>query len=244
MNNLQWSPQLSEIGRELGYSSVDLHYNSGRHISTNGREFAELLKTLVGKWPVPVEALAIVAHSMGGLVTRSACHYGAIAGHDWLRHLRKIVFLATPHHGAPLERGGSWVDVILGASPYSAPFARLGKIRSAGITDLRHGNLLDEDWEGRDRFERSDHRPRWVPLPEGVLCYALAASKGKRAGSLGDRLLGDGLVPVNSALGRHEEPGLSLPIPESRQWIGYGMNHLELLHQPVVFEQLKGWLVL
>ncbi len=92
---------------------------------------------------------------MGGLVARSACHYGALARHQWLRRVDKIVFVGTPHHGAPFERGGNWVDMLLSSSPYTAPLARLGKIRSAGITDLRFGNLVDEDWEKRDRFERS-----------------------------------------------------------------------------------------
>ena len=104
---------------------------------------------------------------MGGLVARSACRYGEEAGHAWRQKLDKLVFLGTPHHGAPLERIGNWVDVILGKTPYAAAFARLGKIRSAGVTDLRYGNLLDEDWQGRDRFAREPDSRRPVPLPEG-----------------------------------------------------------------------------
>ena len=81
-------------------------------------------------------------------------------GHAWLARLRTIVFLGTPHDGAPLERGGSWVDQLLSVSPYSSPLARLGMLRSAGITDLRHGNVRREDWHGRGRFERAgDRRP-------------------------------------------------------------------------------------
>ena len=120
---------------------VYLHYNSGRHVSENGREFAALLEQLVAGWPVPVDELVIVGHSMGGLVARSACHHAEAQGQAWLASLTKLVCLGTPHHGAPLERGGRWVDVLLGLSPYVAPFARLGKARSAGITDLRFGNL-------------------------------------------------------------------------------------------------------
>lgn len=145
MNDLQWQPTTANhsdlalrLARDLGYTPLYLHYNSGRHVSTNGRELSALLETLVDRWPVPVSELAIVGHSMGGLVARSACHYAASDGHAWLGRLRDLVFLATPHHGAPLERGGNWADVILGAAPYTAPLARLGKVRSAGITDLRH----------------------------------------------------------------------------------------------------------
>jgi len=232
----------SLLARDLGYTPVYLHYNSGRHVSTNGREFAELMESLVRHWPVPVTELAVIAHSMGGLVSRSACHYGAMAGHAWPRRLKTLVFLGTPHHGAPLERGGNRVDLILEASPYTAPFSQLGKIRSAGITDLRYGNLLDEDWEGRDRFKRSGDHRRPLPLPKGVRCYAIAATTGKRAGDLKDRLLGDGLVPVDSALGRHSDPALSLAFPASRLWVGYDMNHLALCNHPAVNERVRNWL--
>jgi len=246
MNDLQWNREGHDHGavlaRDLGYTPLYLHYNSGLHTSTNGRALAGLLEALLARWPRHVEELAIVAHSMGGLVARSACHYGAVAGHGWPRRLRRLVFLGTPHHGAPLERGGHWVDLILGATPYAAPFARLGKIRSAGITDLRYGNVLDEDWEGRDRFARAPDTRRSVPLPGGVQSYAMAASLGKRRGDLRDRLAGDGFVPVSSALGLHEDPRRTLSFPKSRQWIGYGMNHLDLLGRAEVSDQIVRWL--
>jgi hypothetical protein len=132
--------------------------------------------------------------------------------------------------------------MLLGISRYTAPFARLGKVRSAGITDLRYGNLVDEDWEGRDRFERSGDVRRAVPLPNDVACFTIAATTGKQAGDLSDRLLGDGIVPLASALGRHGDPRLALTVPESRQWIGYGMNHLDLLSRREVYARINGWL--
>lgn len=246
MNDLQWMRKRHDHGaalaRDLAYTPVYLHYNSGLHISTNGRAFAELLETLVQRWPVPLTELVLIGHSMGGLVARSACHYGALARHEWLRRVDKLVFLGTPHHGAPLERGGNWVDVLLGSSAYSAPLARLGKIRSAGITDLRFGSLLDEDWNKRDRFERSGDLRVGVPLPEGVACYAIAATTGKTAGDLTDKLIGDGIVPLASALGRHTNPRLALTFDESRQWVAYGTNHLDLLSRPEVYAQIERWL--
>jgi pimeloyl-ACP methyl ester carboxylesterase len=246
MNDLQWKRKGHDHGvalaHDLAYTPVYLHYNSGLHISTNGRAFAELLEALVQSWPVPLTELVLLGHSMGGLVARSACHYGALARHGWRRRLDKLVFVGTPHHGAPFERGGNWVDMLLSSSPYTAPLARLGKIRSAGITDLRFGNLLDEDWEKRDRFERSGDLRVPVPLPEGVACYAIAATTGKRLGALGDQLIGDGIVPLASALGRHANPKLALTFDESRQWVAYGMNHLDLLSQPEVYAQIRRWL--
>ncbi|RKG69806.1 alpha/beta hydrolase, partial [Corallococcus exercitus] len=156
MNDLQWSRRGHDHGaalaRDLGYTPVYLHYNSGLHISRNGRAFSELLEQLVACWPVPLESVTLLGHSMGGLVARSACLTAETEGHGWRPLLRGLVCLGSPHHGSPLERGGSWVDVLLEVSPYSAPFARLGRIRSAGVTDLRFGNVLDAHWEGRERF--------------------------------------------------------------------------------------------
>ena len=232
----------ARLAAGLGYTPVYLHYNTGLHISTNGRAFADLIEALLLHWPVPVENVAIIAHSMGGLVARSACHYGALASHGWLRHLRDIVFLGTPHHGAPLERVGNWLNGMLGVSPYTAALTRLGKIRSAGITDLRYGNLLDEDWAECDRFAHRGDQRRPVSLPDGVQCYTIAATAGTAAGDPCGQLLGDGLVPLNSALGRHANPDLAVCFPESHQWIGYAMNHLDLLDRAEVYEQMRRWL--
>jgi pimeloyl-ACP methyl ester carboxylesterase len=227
------------LARDLGYTPVYLHYNSGLHISANGRALADLLELLVAEWPAPLDELVIVGHSMGGLVSRSACHFGEAADHAWRRKLRKLVCLGSPHHGTPLERGGHWVDLLLGISRYSAPLARLGKIRSAGVTDMRFGYVLDEHWEGRDRFAHASGLRSRLKLPEGVECFAIAAAKAPEAG--GDRP-GDGLVPVESALGRHERPELTLGFPEARQWIGFGMNHLDLLSGAEVYATIRSWL--
>jgi len=246
MSDLQWKRKGHDHGaalaRDLGYTPVYLHYNSGLHISTNGQAFAGQLESLLAHWPVPVTELVLIGHSMGGLVARSACHYGAQAGHRWLQRLDKVVFLGTPHHGAPLERGGNWVDILLSSTAYSAPLARLGKIRSAGITDLRYGNLVDEDWKKHDRFARSGDRRVPVPLPEGVACFAIAASTGKSAGDLPELLIGDGIVPLESALGHHDNPKLAIEFEPSRQWVAYGTHHLDLLSKPAVYTHLQRWL--
>jgi pimeloyl-ACP methyl ester carboxylesterase len=246
MSDLQWQREAHDHGaalaRDCGYTAVYLHYNSGLHVSINGHALAQQMERLLAAWPVPLERVVLLGHSMGGLLARSALHYGAQAGQRWPSRIDDLVCLGTPHHGAPLERAGNWVDLLLGATPYAAPFARLGKLRSAGITDLRHGNLTDEDWVGRDRFARGADRRQAVPLPTGTRCYALAASIGEKTGDLKDRLLGDGLVPLDSALGRHKNAARTLDFPEHRQWVGYGMNHLDLLNRPEVFAQLKAWL--
>jgi hypothetical protein len=240
MNDQQWTRGGHDHGqalaKSLGYCAVYARYNSGRHISDNGTELASQLESLLDRWPVPVESLAVIGHSMGGLVVRSALQVAHDGGMDWPGKLKQLVFLGTPHHGAPLERGGNWLHRGLGVSPYVAPFTRLSGLRSAGITDLRHGNLLAQDWAG-NRFAQHDTRSS-VPLPRGVACYAIAGTLGERQGEW----LGDGLVPVASALGRHARPTRELHIPPSRQWIASGVNHLDLLANEAVYRRLKRWL--
>lgn len=242
LNDLQWMRKgrgfVTALAQTLGCTPVYLHYNTGLHTSVNGRAFAALMETLLEQWPEPLKEVVILAHSMGGLVSRSACYYGRAAAQVWPRYLSKLIFLGTPHHGAPFERGGNWMDLCLALSPYTAPFARLAKLRSAGITDLRYGNVLDEDWQGFDRFEHAGDLRHPVPLPERVECYTIAANIGTKTTDL----FGDGVVPVNSALGRHEDPKLTLSFSPSRQWIGYGMNHLDLLSRRSVSKQIECWL--
>lgn len=243
MNDVQWTRRGHNHGlalaAELGMTPLFLHYNSGLHVSTNGRTLATLLEQLVGAWPVPLDEIFIVAHSMGGLVARSACHAGEAAGHKWRALLRALVTLGSPHHGAPLERGGNWIDVLLGMSRYSAPLAALGKIRSAGVTDMRFGNVLDEHWQGRDRFEPGADLRAPLPLPASVACFAIAATT---TAAPGERLAGDGLVSVDSALGRHRVPALTLGFPGGNVWIGYGMNHRDLLSRADVYACVRDWL--
>src|SRR5271169_28301 len=245
MNDLKWKRERHDhgeaLGRDLGYTPVYLHYNSGLHISTNGRALAELLDVLLQQWPVPLEEFVIIGHSMGGLVSRAAYYYGTEAHHDWTRKLRKLIFLGTPHHGSPLERGGNWVNFVFELNKYTNPLGRLGKIRSAGITDLRYGNLLDEDWQSRDRFKISGDLRQPVPLPKGVQCFTMAASASERSGNFSSDVLGDGLVPVSSALGRHNDPNLMLTFAKSRQWVGYGMRHWDLLSHPRVYKRIRKW---
>lgn len=243
MNDLQWQSGATDFGTALaqafGYTPVYLHYNTGLHISSNGRALSLGLDRLIENWPVPVESLTILAHSMGGLVARSACHYGAAS--RWRGLLRDLVFLGAPHLGAPLERAGNGINMFLARAPYAAPLARLGNIRSAGITDLRHGYVLDEQWLGSDRFASAHVPEDGLALPDGVRCYAIAASKSAKSSS-GRKPTSDGLVGTNSALGRHASPLRSLKFPTNRQWLAYGTNHFELITKAEIHQRVKDWL--
>lgn len=243
MSDLQWTRDGASHADRLrvqGYTVLHLRYNSGRHVSINGRELAGLLERLLEEWPVAVVELSLVCHSMGGLVARSACHYGAAA--EWRTRLRTLVFLGTPHHGAPLERAGNRFESGLGALPFASALSRLGKSRSAGITDLRHGNLVDEDWQHSDRFLRQADSRRPVPLPPGVAVYAAAALRGDARQPVRNTLLGDGLVPLASALGEHPDPAHDLGIPDAQRWIGHGRDHFDLLHDDALQAQVAAWL--
>lgn len=232
MNDRQWTRNGHNHGSyqaaRLGATELDLLYNTGRHTSLNGRDLSAQLDALVQAWPVRVRSIRILAHSMGGLVTRSALAQAEALGHGWPERVRSIAFLGTPHLGAPLERGGNWIDTLGRLSPYTAPIARLGWLRSSGITDLRHGSTLDEDWQGRNRFERSDHRPSLTPLPSHIMAIAAAGTLGAQR----THLLGDGLVPVRSALGQTDDGRPAMRWAESGTRTFARMSHWDLLDDP------------
>ncbi len=239
----------ANLAAELGFTPVYLHYNSGRAIAANGRELAMRLESLVADWGEPVSEIVVVAHSMGGLVMRSACRVAEDERLAWRDRLRKIVFLGTPHHGAPLERGGNWVTLALDKSSYTAAFARLGRIRSAGITDLRFGQVLP--LRERDRFAPGRGLGDMLPLPRGVACYAIAATLAKDPASAplpgvmasAKSVLGDGLVPITSALGDDADPVRQLGIPADRRFVAYGTSHLDLLSQSELGDRIRSWLM-
>jgi pimeloyl-ACP methyl ester carboxylesterase len=244
MNDLQWERAGHHHGealaRELGYTPVSLHYNSGLSVSTNGRILTQLMERLYDAWPVPIERLVMMGHSMGGLVARSAIHHGALiqrGGLRWPTRVNDLICLGTPHQGAPLERAGQGVDLLLSAAPYAAPLARLGKLRSAGINDLRWGNIVSAP-----SGDEGTHRCAQVSLPDRTRCFAIAASLGPAAGSLKARLLGDGVVPVASALGQHREPDRRLDFAPDRQAVVHGTGHLDLLSSAEVYSRLRQWL--
>ncbi|WP_299074099.1 hypothetical protein [uncultured Paraglaciecola sp.] len=241
MNDLQWNykgqDHGAQLAKSLGMDVLYLHYNTGRHISDNGKDFAELLESLTTFSDKPLQ-LNIVAHSMGGLVSRSAYQVAQSTGYNWPDSLKKIMFLGTPHHGAALEKTGNYLDLILGSHFYTAPLSSLIKIRSAGITDLRYGYIQESDWLDKDRFEFTADQRSPVPLPEGVQCYAIATSTGKTT----QHLLGDGLVSIDSALGKHKNAELDLGFPESRQWTSANINHLQMLGDQQVYQKLLTWL--
>jgi pimeloyl-ACP methyl ester carboxylesterase len=228
MNDHQWRQAGHDHGavlaQALGLTPVYLRYNTGLAIHDNGAQLAQQLEALSAAWPGRLKRIVLLGHSMGGLLARSALHQATAQALRWPLAVSDMVCLGSPHHGARLERIA--VDRLLEASPYAAPFARLGKLRSAGITSLRHGAVLPGN--------------ALAPLPQGLRCFALA---GRLQGRLQARALGDGLVSVRSALGQHRDPNRHLRFLPACSAVVDGAGHLALLSDPAVQAKLLGWLL-
>jgi pimeloyl-ACP methyl ester carboxylesterase len=213
-----YGDQLAAGGR---WTPVYLRFNTGLALSENGVGLASLLDDLVRSWPVPIRRIAMVGHSLGGLVIRAACAVSTDSAEPWNKLVTNVVCLGTPHLGAPLERAVALGSRALGVLPESAPFARILEYRSVGILDLRRGLAADVQNLPHARY------------------HLVAATLGPTVWhplSLG---LGDLMVRHPSAMGRgrHGEmfPGAdTLHLPSS--------DHFDLLNHPDVHRKLNEWL--
>jgi pimeloyl-ACP methyl ester carboxylesterase len=228
------------LERELGYTPVYVRYNSGLHISQNGRCLSELIEELAAAWPVELERIALVGHSMGGMVARSACHRGAEDGADWVSRVRHSISLGTPHMGAPLEQAVHNLSAGLARLPELRPFANFLRRRSGGIRDLRQGSLVDEDWRDCDPDALRAAACAEVPLLDGAThCFVSATVTRSDRHPVG-RLIGDVLVLKPSATGRSRTR--RIPFDEEYGMHLGGAHHFALLNHPAVYEQLRAWL--
>lgn len=249
MNDLQWQTLYQgepvnhgeQLANALGCQPLYVRYNSGLPIAQNGQALALLLEQLLTHWPGDLKEITIMGYSMGGLVARSACHHAGVDGLTWPAHLANLIFLGTPHHGAPLEHAGHWLEQLLPASAYTEPFVRLTRLRSTGIKDLRHGKVIETLAPPDPAVPMRDPREP-LPLPCGVNCYAIAATTAAKRSLLADRLIGDGLVPLHSALGQHSEARHQLAFLPAHTLIVYRTSHMALLGSPQVGQQLLRWL--
>jgi pimeloyl-ACP methyl ester carboxylesterase len=226
--------------RLAGWTPVYLRYNSGRRISQNGASLDELLGDLLATWPVEVAEIALVGHSMGGLVARSACHQAGLRGAPWVKTVRRVVSLGSPHMGAPLEQSVHYLSAALSALPETRPFGAFFRRRSGGIRDLRRGSLVDADWRDCDPDALRARACEEVPLLDGATHYFVSATITRNPRHPVGRLIGDCLVLVPSAAGRSRSRRLGFR-DEDGLHVG-GASHFALLRHPQVYEQLKTWL--
>ena len=69
----------AEMLAGLGWTPLMLRVNTGLPLRENGAALTALVQRVVDGWPVPVTRIALVGHSLGGLVIRAA---GAVADCD------------------------------------------------------------------------------------------------------------------------------------------------------------------
>lgn len=227
------------LREDLGYTPVYVRYNTGLHVSENGRLLAGLLAELERDWPVEVQEIALVGHSMGGLLARSACHYGSDTG--WARKVRHVVMLATPHTGAPLELGVQALQAALARVPETTSFARLLGARSAGIKDLGRGYVTTECWQGQDPDAFLRNAAREIPFLDSANHYFVAASLAEAHDHPVGRHVGDLLVLHDSAWGRRRR--WERLVFDVDRYLHLGQaNHFAVLNHPAIGEQLLAWL--
>jgi pimeloyl-ACP methyl ester carboxylesterase len=230
----------TRLSQELGCTPIHIRYNSGRHISENGRSLADLLESVVAAWPVEVDEVALVGHSMGGLVSRSACYHAATDEMAWVEHVRHVISLGSPHMGAPLEQAAHMASYAANLLPETRMFSAFLRRRSSGIRDLRQGSLVDEDWRDRDPEVLRAAACQEVPLLEGAThCFVSATVTRSARHPLG-RVIGDTLVLKPSASGRSRTRKLGFE-DEFGLHIG-ATNHIALLNHPAVYAKLREWL--
>ena len=232
-----------------GQTVLSLRYNTGRHISTNGRELAHLLNELGSVWPTRVDEFNLIGHSMGGLVVRSACHYARRMrprgrrlpiARPWTNKVRRVVLIGVPNTGAGLEALVNSASAALWALP--VPATRLVGLgldqRSAGIKDLRFGAVLDEDWIEQDpgvRHRTHPHRPHRLRRADHLVIAGSVTADPEHPVA---RMIGDALVTSPSASGRSSD-GELFPKASVRSFAG--VTHNALAHHPDVYEAIRTW---
>lgn len=224
-SEIEWqNPEGAAFARELqarGYAVGWLRYNTGKAIHANGEELDAWLEDFFADSDKP---LLMIGHSMGGLLIRSACYWAEKEGHRWTRNLSHIALLGTPNLGAPLERLGNQANSILGLTPYTKPLMRLGNIRSRGIKDLRHGWITP------------DHSMPALPQHPETLMLACAINDSHR-----DNMVGDGWVPVSSALAMKDNTELLSGPKVQREFIN-DLSHIPIMSDARVYQLLRQWL--
>lgn len=231
-------PYGPRLQAEFGYTPIYIRYNTGRHVSENGHDLARLLDDLMAAWPVQLDELLLAGHSMGGLVIRSACHYGGQGPAAWVDRVQHVFYLGSPHLGAPLARAAGFAGWALGRVAETRPFVTMVNGSSPGIKDLRHGYLVADDWATCDQDSCVRSHRRDIPLLPGANHCTISATVTADPGHPLGAMVGDLLVQPASAHGRHGARQ-HIPFPlGSRRGLG-GMHHFDLLNHPAVWAAIR-----
>lgn len=206
-----------------GWTPVFLRANTGLGLRPNGVSLSALMERLEEQWPVEVTRIALVGHSMGGLVMRAAGAVATEAERPWTELVSDVVTLGCPHLGAPMARGVGHGSRGLGRLPETAAFGRILDWRSVGVHDLVVGLAEDVPALPHARYR--------------LVSATLTASPRHPVG----HVVGDLLVRVPSAYGRDRYGAELFPGAEVLH-VGRA-DHFDLLNHPRVEQALRDWLV-
>lgn len=235
----------SLLQHDFQYTPFYLRYNTGSHISDNGKALAAILEELYQNYPVQIEEISIIAHSMGGLVTHSACHYAQENGLAWASKIKNIFLLAAPHLGSFLERFANLTTNILEKVPnwHTRLVGKVLNLRSAGIKDLRYGYLRESDWKDQDPDKlliNNKTPPRKLPNASYYVISARLTQKEKHWVS---QLFGDILVTQRSATARSKNAE-EFNFPSENHYELAKTYHFQLQASEKVYEKIKDWILL
>jgi pimeloyl-ACP methyl ester carboxylesterase len=233
----------SLLQADLGYFPIYLRYNTGLHISTNGKRFSDLLETLVRRDPAKIKEIVLLGHSMGGLIFRSACYYGKKAKKTWVKRVKRIFYVGSPHWGTHFEKFGKLTTTVLKHIPTlpTKAIAAFIELRSAGIKDLRHGYLTHEDWQRQGADDLLYVHQNKTPLLKTADHYLICGTISKSLDSRIGRLFGDGMVHPGSGIGRGLLPSSRIPFLPDHIKIFPGIPHYNLMKSMSVYRQIREW---
>lgn len=229
------------LQKDLRLAPLYLRYNSGLHVSTNGRRLDQLLRRLLTS-SSSLKEIIFLCHSMGGLVVRSACSYGLEQDAAWTKLVSHVVFLGTPHQGSYWEKAGNVVAYALNSipRPYMKLAAQVGNLRSAGIKDLRYGYVRDEDWNQGDPDALLTNTKTKAELLDWASYHVVTGSITENPNDFISHLFGDALVHKLSAQGQSEIEAHHLPFQDFFEVPG--VNHNMLINDSTVYEKIKEWI--
>lgn len=225
-------PTYGERLADVGWTPLEVGYNSGRAVADSGDDLAALLEHVVATWPVPVSEVALVGHSMGGLVVSAAAHRGLASGHSWVGRTSHVVTLGTPHTGSWLAKGAAGAVRVLDVLPETRGLGGIIDLRSAGIRDLTNGWRPEPDPEAPD----DEIEELAALLPHAHHAY-VAATLGATESHAVSRLLGDGLVHMTSSTAPSRIGGPNVAVRHHPS-----VGHIRLVHHPAVADDLVDWL--
>lgn len=238
-------PTYGERLAEAGWTPLEVGYNTGLPVATSAGQLAELVEGLVAAWPSPVAEVALVGHSMGGLVAGAACHHGLATGAGWVDHVSHVVTLGTPHAGSWLARLAHRGASTFGLLPETRGLASFLDLRSPGIRDLTRGwrpSALDEG--AADDVDEEE-----AGVDAEVVTLAALLPRARHAfvaSSLGTDhrhpvawLVGDGLVHPGSATApaRAARDAPNVVVRHHPR-----VGHVRLVHHPAVADDLVAWM--